>query len=192
MAKTKKFYVAALFLALAASIAAVCYVAMPGKRADFANLRLVKTEERNFSYGSASYRILQQNDLFDPTDTDTIFMGTYTRSENYTYAYYDDEYEKNFDEYFTFYYFTVNKVYYGDKTLLGKEIPLVVWNIRDRDITTKYEIIPKADSDYLLFSYKYTPSQVFQVSIVPPNMGNAQNVGKTVIGPIGGGRIINV
>lgn len=124
-----------------------------------ASSHLIKTEERNFSRGNASYIIQQQKDLFEWSDT--IFAGTYTRSENYTFVYYEDGEE--YHEYYTFWYFIVKHIYYGDETLLGREIPFITWNIIERsDISPMYEIVMKENSDYIVFSEKYKAFEAFE------------------------------
>jgi len=174
MVKAKKILGVSVFLVLVMALAAVWFVflanndaatsATDSKNAVPATARLIKTEEKNFSYPSAvSYITLQQSDLFHMSDI--IFVGTHTRSENYTYVQYEDGEE--YHTYYTFHYFVIKDIYYGDETLLGKEIPLVQRNIKEYSETSKYEIVLKKNADYLMFSYKHTDPELEKAAKTP-------------------------
>lgn len=98
---------------------------------------MLKTDEINYEKGQASSIILQQDSLFEQSDL--IFDGYYLKNEYYTLK----NKENGTEEYFTYYYFLIEKVYFGDKELEGKEIPLLARNFN-------------MQSEVILSSNKYT------------------------------------
>ena len=164
MAKVKKIVGVSVFLVLAVALAMFWFFLMNGEtatpatnseKAVSASARLVKTKEKNFTDRStATYITLQQSDLFHMSDI--IFTGIYTRNENYTYVYYENG--KEYYEYYTFYYFTVKDIYYGDETWLGKEFQIMEWNSDHHGMI--YEIVLKENADYLVFSNKHADPEL--------------------------------
>ena len=146
----RKFFITTVIIIICAISV---FLAACGALSDYNSTQspdLIKTDEQNYSNSRASYINMQQNDLFNFADL--IFEGTFKRSENYTYVYYEDNNE--YEEYYTFYYFVVNNIYYGDETLLNKEIKLGQRNTRYSDDLE--EIILKEDTNYIILSEQHT------------------------------------
>ena len=123
------------------------------------NSGLIKTAERNFRTEAServSYIVLHQDGLF-ADDADLIFKGTHTRSEHYTYPYINDDDGQVYKNYFSVFYFKVNKIYFGDKNLLNKEISFVTENFPPHEDT----VLLKENSEYIIFGRKYDNPRFF-------------------------------
>jgi len=152
------FKSAALLLTLALT---ACTAGPDLEAFGFINISEIKqTDERMFSR-MPSIITYEQDKLI--RDSDFIFEGTYTRSENYTFlrrsAPPDDISDGEDIWHYTFFYFTVDKIYYGDESLLNTEAPVLVINWADNS-----EIILEQNSKYIVFSYTWDDAYYKEIS----------------------------
>ena len=138
-------------------ISAVCLIAFKLKNIDNSHvlpINMVQTTERNFIEGYASVINLQQD--FMMTHFNLIFKGKYVRSENYTIDIKEtlDDEEIEFEEYYTYYYFMIDKIYVGKDEIKNKnwektEFPIIVKNYNA--VKEHGEIILEENEEYILF-----------------------------------------
>ena len=108
------------------------------------NPNLIQTEERTFGTREPSYYLSSQDELINRSDL--IFAGTHTRSVNYTHI--EDDYGIELEEYYTIFYFKINKVYFGNENLVNKEIALISRNF----VRFENKILLKENKEYIGFT----------------------------------------
>ena len=139
------------------------------------NVKLIQVPERIFESRSPATGVFSFNQLID-RDVLT-FVGSYLYSEHYILEYdykgfpfEDAEEPARFSDYYTYLYFKIDEVIYGETKMKGKTVPVIIRNFPEQ--VQANEIILRGNAEYLICAqefygmYGYAPEIFKEINAV--------------------------